>query len=121
MTRRLLSAGISQRLGKAIRARRVTLGISQQALGKAIGVCHQQLVRHESGANELGIVRLAEIADALDTSVATLITTAFGKSTAKEKPVSERATMELVKRFDLLRPHEREGVVLLVRKLAGAV
>jgi transcriptional regulator with XRE-family HTH domain len=116
----LYSGGVSHRLGQTIRDRRVKLGKSQQVLGKAIGVCHQQIHRIECGSNELGIVRLLEIAEALDTSAVKLMTTAFGKS-SPTAVTSERATIELVKRFDMLKPKERDGVVLLVRKLAGGI
>ena len=112
---------LDQRLGIAIRTRRISQGLSQQALGKAIGIAGQQLQRHELGRNQLTVARLADIATALDWSVFMLLSFALGEHPTERRDVSDRATLELIKRFSALKPNERAGVVLLVRKLAEEV
>ncbi len=56
-------------VGSRIRRRRVLLGISQGALGKALGITYQQIQRHERGANRIGARRLFEFALVLGVSV----------------------------------------------------
>src|SRR5271170_4605125 len=57
-------------LGKRIRLRRVEQGISQDELGKAVGVTFQQVQKYEKGVNRVGAARLQQIATALDVPVA---------------------------------------------------
>jgi transcriptional regulator with XRE-family HTH domain len=54
-------------LGEKIRTRRVVAGMSQDELGKALGVSFQQI--HEKGVNRISAVRLEQVAHALDESV----------------------------------------------------
>ena|ERR1700722_2189816 len=56
-------------LGKRIRLRRVEQGVSQDDLGKALGVTFQQVQKYEKGANRVGASRLQQIATALDVPV----------------------------------------------------
>jgi transcriptional regulator with XRE-family HTH domain len=56
-------------LGEKIRTRRVAAGISQDELGKALGVSFQQVQKYEKGVNWVSAVRLGQIADALGESV----------------------------------------------------
>ena len=56
-------------LGEKIRTRRVATGISQDELGKALGVSFQQVQKYEKGVNRVSAVRLQQIAEALDESV----------------------------------------------------
>jgi transcriptional regulator with XRE-family HTH domain len=52
-------------VGLQIRNRRKELGISQDNLGKEIGVSFQQIQKYENGSNRVGASRLAAIAKAL--------------------------------------------------------
>ncbi len=53
-------------VGSRIRMRRHLLGVSQEALGNAIGVTFQQIQKYENGKNRVGASRLQQIADALE-------------------------------------------------------
>ena len=63
---------LDQALGLAIRLRRHARGLSQSALGEAIGVSFQQIQKYERGANRVSFSRLLEIAHALDCGLANL-------------------------------------------------
>jgi transcriptional regulator with XRE-family HTH domain len=52
-----------------IRQIRLERGISQQALGEAIGTSFQQLQKYESGKNRITIGRLASICECLSVSL----------------------------------------------------
>jgi transcriptional regulator with XRE-family HTH domain len=60
---------IDVHVGKRVTQRRVLLGMSQKALGKAIGITFQQIQKYERGANRLGASRLYEFACVLDVPV----------------------------------------------------
>jgi transcriptional regulator with XRE-family HTH domain len=58
-----------KKLGEKIRTRRVLAGMSQDDLGKAIGVTFQQIQKYEKGTNRVSAVRLEQIAKALGESI----------------------------------------------------
>ncbi len=56
-------------VGKNIRLHRTHRGMSQDELGKAVGVSFQQIQKYENGRNRVGASRLLEIARHLHVSV----------------------------------------------------
>jgi transcriptional regulator with XRE-family HTH domain len=52
-----------------MRQRRALLGMSQTALGKAVGLTFQQVQKYERGANRMGSSRLFEFAKVLDVPI----------------------------------------------------
>jgi transcriptional regulator with XRE-family HTH domain len=63
------SGPADKKLGEKIRTRRVVAGMSQDDLGKALGVTFQQIQKYEKGVNRVSAVRLEQIAGALDESI----------------------------------------------------
>ena len=57
-------------VGKRLRMRRTMLGMSQEALGRAIGVTFQQIQKYERGVNRMGSSRLFDFARILNVPVA---------------------------------------------------
>jgi transcriptional regulator with XRE-family HTH domain len=60
---------IDSQVGARMRARRLVLGISQEDLGKAVGVSFQQIQKYEKGANRIGASRLQKLAHALQVPI----------------------------------------------------
>jgi transcriptional regulator with XRE-family HTH domain len=56
-------------VGNRIRARRMEQRVSQQELGKALGLSFQQVQKYENGTNRVSVGRLQEIADFLKADV----------------------------------------------------
>ena len=56
-------------VGERLRARRITLGMSQSKLGQLLGVTFQQIQKYEKGANRISAVRLGQAAQALETTI----------------------------------------------------
>ena len=56
-------------VGKRLRLRRTMLGMSQDQLGKKIGVTFQQIQKYERGVNRIGSSRLYDFSKILDTQV----------------------------------------------------
>jgi transcriptional regulator with XRE-family HTH domain len=60
---------IDVHVGARVRLRRTLLGMSQEALGKALGLTFQQVQKYERGANRVGASRLFDLAQVLDVPV----------------------------------------------------
>lgn len=56
-------------VGRRVRVRRMTLGISQEQLGDALGLTFQQVQKYEKGQNRIGAGRLYKIAQILSVPV----------------------------------------------------
>jgi transcriptional regulator with XRE-family HTH domain len=60
---------IDRHLGRRLRQRRRTLGLTQQQIADAVGVRFQQIQKYECGANRISAARLWLLAKALQSSV----------------------------------------------------
>ena len=60
---------VDSHVGERLRARRITLGMSQSKLGQLLGVTFQQIQKYEKGANRISAVRLGQAAQALETTI----------------------------------------------------
>src|SRR5215212_2553305 len=56
-------------VGARLRLRRNMLGLSQEKLGKLIGLTFQQVQKYERGANRIGASRLHQLSRVLDVPV----------------------------------------------------
>jgi transcriptional regulator with XRE-family HTH domain len=63
------TAEIESLIGERIRFRRIRVGMSQEQLGKALGVTFQQIQKYEKGANRVSSSRLVRIAEVLECNV----------------------------------------------------
>ncbi|SDS77942.1 helix-turn-helix domain-containing protein [Bradyrhizobium canariense] len=59
-------------LGARIRELRLEVGMSQEQLGKVLGVSFQQIQKYENGSNRVSAVRLYEICRILDVPIASM-------------------------------------------------
>ncbi len=98
-----------------LRIRRTLLGLSQTALGEALGLTFQQVQKYERGANRMGSSRLYDLARVLDvpikyffddmpTAVAASSPTLGGGRAKKPPsyepdPMAKRETLELVRAY----------------------
>ena len=57
-------------VGTKLRARRIMLGLSQDSVGKALGVTFQQVQKYEKGVNRMGSSRLYEVGKLLTVPIA---------------------------------------------------
>jgi len=74
MPRRVLqdrsSDPVDKHVGKRLRERRISLGLSQSAVGRALGITFQQLQKNEWGGNRIGASRLYMLSKILDVPIA---------------------------------------------------
>ena len=124
---------IDVHVGSRIRLRRTLLGLSQEKLGKAIGLTFQQVQKYERGTNRVGSSRLFQIAKVLNVPVSFFFDDmAPEPGTAapqlaeeadpyKANPLANRETLELVRAFQRIAdPTVRKRVQDLVKAIAGA-
>ena len=113
-------------VGSRLRTRRKQLRISQEKLGKEIGVSFQQVQKYENGTNRIGAGRLAEISKVLDVPVAYFFTGSSAGSSSDGDRADARAVLSEPGATELLQAYAqigslalRNAVVRLARDLAG--
>lgn len=113
-------------VGSRLRSRRKQLRISQERLGKEVGVSFQQVQKYENGTNRIGAGRLAEISKVLDVPVAYFFTGSSGGAPSDSEKSDARAILNEPGATELLQAYAqissltlRNAVVRLARDLAG--
>ncbi len=120
-------------VGNKLRERRVMLGLSQNAIGKSIGVSFQQIQKYERGVNRMGSSRLYDFSKILNIPVSYFFDgyeagkglDAYGLGMAEETDsyehdkMSSRETLELMRAYYSIRDEKtRKRFVDLIRSVA---
>lgn len=118
-------------VGGRLRQRRTLLGMSQEKLGRAVGLTFQQIQKYERGVNRIGASRLLQLSRVLAVPIAYFFEDVpAGKTRAPHQapaagggfegdPFSRRETMELVRAYYAIgNPYVRKRVLDLVRALS---
>lgn len=112
-------------LGAAVRIRRRTIGISQEALAEQCGVSFQQIQKYENGANRISFSRLVQIARALQCRVVDLmdVLDAPDRDTAGDLDLLTRmrtpGALELLAAYEMMTPEARASLVTLLRAVVS--
>jgi len=112
-------------LGAAVRIRRRTIGISQEALADQCGVSFQQIQKYENGANRISFSRLVQIARALKCRVVDLMDVLDGpdRETTGDLDLLTRmrtpGALELLAAYEKLSPDARGSLVSLLRAVTS--
>ena len=113
-------------LGAAVRVRRRTIGMSQEALADQCGVSFQQIQKYENGANRISFSRLVQIARALRCRVVDLmdVLDTPGHEQMGEVDLLGRmrtpGAIELLAAYEKLPQDSRSSLVGFMRTLAVA-
>ena len=118
--------GADRALGEAIRARRETLGMTQQQLAEAAAVSYQQLQKYESGLNRVSFSRLVKISYALRLTVADLTRVLDGGDAAAVAIEHDRfrylpEAEKLLRLYAALPPAGRAGLLQLLNNMPGLI
>jgi transcriptional regulator with XRE-family HTH domain len=111
-------------LGAAVRIRRKTLGISQEALAEQCGVSFQQVQKYENGANRISFSRLVQISRALRCRVVDLMDVLDTRDRETPSDLDMLGRMrtpgaaELLSAYEHLSPDSRTALLTLLRTLA---
>ena len=128
---------VDAHVGKRLRLRRTMMGLSQEAVAKAVGVTFQQVQKYEKGSNAMNANRLVEFARFMNVPVAyffeeldkELSTTGAHQVVGFAEPaaifehraggVSDRESLEIMKAFKRINEqHVRKRISDLVRAIA---
>ncbi len=111
------SSDFDQEMGAKLRAARVSAGMNQTALGKAIGVSFQQVQKYESGRDRIAAGTLQKLGGVLGMHPAEF----FGETTAPVGGVAElREAMSIAATMQkIASPLVRKRFASLIEMLAG--
>jgi transcriptional regulator with XRE-family HTH domain len=110
-------------LGAAVRLRRRTIGMSQEALAEQCNVSFQQIQKYENGANRISFSRLVQIARALQCRVVDLLDVLDTPDHESGPDIDLLSRMRTPGALELLAAYERlspEGRTTLVSFLRAA-
>ncbi len=132
---------IDVHVGARLRARRTLVGLSQTALGDAMGITFQQVQKYESGSNRISASRLYDVSKLLDIDIGYFFdemdrtiesespaqlsqkksTRAAEKPPKSEDPLLKRETLELVRAYYRITDSKiRDDVRKLIQTTASA-
>ena len=117
-----------------VRLRRTLLGMSQEKLGKALGLTFQQVQKYERGANRIGSSRLFQLSKILDVSVSFFFDEMTTDTTKKADGMAEgnkqvfevdklsrRETLELVSAYyKITDPSVRKKIFEMVKAVGSS-
>lgn len=109
-------------LGEKIRQARLKEGMSQQQLGKALGVTFQQIQKYEKGMNRVSGARWMTMAQALNVPMSYFFEDSAVKRSANslkiDKFMSTRQGIQIIEAMIPLSPKQQQIVIDLARSLA---
>jgi transcriptional regulator with XRE-family HTH domain len=107
-------------IGARLRARRLSLGLTQQGLAELIGVTCQQAHKYEKGVNRIAGGRLYTIAQALGVEVGFSYDGIGAEPGAFAPTAQQRRLLELSRSFGgITSQRQQEALCSLARALAG--
>jgi transcriptional regulator with XRE-family HTH domain len=118
-------------VGRRLKMRRTMLGITQEFLGKAVGITFQQIQKYENGSNRIGCSRLFDISIVLKTPISFFfagleqdVAKLYGFTVNQETilnaddSIINKEIPALVKAYMSIQdPHIRKKIMALVRSL----
>jgi transcriptional regulator with XRE-family HTH domain len=126
---------IDAHVGSRVRQRRMLLGMSQEMLGKAVGITFQQIQKYERGINRIGASRLFTLSKVLSVPISFFyedmpraLAVAGGKArgfsdvsvTFEADPMSSLETAKLVRAYYRVEgPARRRKVLELLRSMSN--
>ena len=113
-------------VGKLIRQRRWLTGMTQQKLAELVGIKFQQIQKYETGANRVSASRLWDIADALNTDVASFFEGLEAEKTGNDDIlgtipadlIGDKEAMDLVRSYYAIPENQRRRLFELARVLS---
>ena len=115
---------VDEYVGKRLRARRTTLGLSQEELGDQIGITFQQIQKYERGGNRIAISRLYDFGVILKVSVSWFVE-GYGEpndSTSEDdiQMLESKEIITLVRTYNNIPPTIRKKSLSLFKSIANA-
>jgi len=126
LTETHLDQDIDLHIGRRLRARRRSLGLTQPQLADAVGVRFQQIQKYECGEDRISASRLWGLSEALKAPVdyfyEGLEATRRPPLVARElpdEPHAQREALDLVRSYQQLAENPRKILLSLAKSLSG--
>lgn len=118
-----LAKRIDEHVGARIRARRASMGLTQEQLAARMGISYQQVQKYETGTNRISAGRLFQIARHLDADIGHFFD-GLDASSGRDGPLPHggrnRTGIELVRNFNGISDHDlRDAISTLVKVIAS--
>jgi transcriptional regulator with XRE-family HTH domain len=113
----LVSAQLNQHLGKKLRLRRTSLGLTQTQVAKAINVTFQQIQKYEKGTNGVSSARLLQLSSFLKVPIKYFFEDYQDFSSTNESNVASKDVNYsfLVRLFNELEPQQKDKLLEVLR------
>lgn len=105
-------------VGARIKERRILLGLSQEALGSALGLTFQQVQKYEKGMNRVAVTTAMKICEILQCNMAYLVGEDPARQSVGEHP---RLVLEIVRALGVLPERFQRHILGLVHAINGAI
>lgn len=121
-------------VGKRLRLRRNMLGMSQEAMARAVGITFQQIQKYERGVNRMSASRLYEFSSVLRVPVhyffegldgieseGSETSSSLGESERaafEHEDIAKRETLEMMRNYYRIAPPLRKRIADMVRAIA---
>ena len=112
-----MSAQLNQHLGKKLRLRRTSLGLTQTQVAKAINVTFQQIQKYEKGTNGVSSARLLQLSSFLKVPIKYFFEDYQDFSSTNNLNVTSKDINYsfLVRLFNELEPQQKEKLLEVLR------
>ena len=113
----LVSAQLNQHLGKKLRLRRTSLGLTQTQVAKAINVTFQQIQKYEKGTNGVSSARLLQLSSFLKVPIKYFFEDYQDFSSTNESNIASKDVNYsfLVRLFNELEPQQKDKLLEVLR------
>jgi transcriptional regulator with XRE-family HTH domain len=109
-------------VGRRMRVRRRQLGLSQQALGDALGVSYQQVQKYEKGISRIGAGRLQQIAEILDVPISVFFDEKISESKVGDRFLDNPYFLRLFEAFSMMRDRRlQDHIVQLIEQVGASI
>ena len=106
-------------VGKKLKSRRISIGLSQEEIGEKVGITFQQIQKYESGANRIAVSRLYEFAQILGIPLGWFVEGYDeGEENNNELIYNNREMLAFIRLYNSVTPEIRKKVFQLLQSVA---
>lgn len=109
----------SAEIGRAIKQRRMALGMSQEKLAEKLDVSYQQVQRYENGSNKLNVENLQFVAEVLGIPVTFFFNPDNLPPAELPHPYTSDDEHELLTSFRTIKQPQNKQIVINVSRMAA--
>ncbi len=106
-------------VGRRVKARRTLIGMSQEELGKHVGLTFQQIQKYEQGKNRMGASRLWQFSLILGQPISWFFEGIGERKRKRDDLLAKRDTLKFVRYFSACDPDVQNHLAAMIKAVAG--